>query len=123
MRILVYFPMLKMYWTLQFPLIAHGGEEVILLTMALAWHLTDLSVDFEVLSNFRRKCLDAPEKDDPMYDKWYNNHKNKCYKNYAGSCNSMEQRFARATWERSIEKYGLRYTTMLSDGDSMSYNH
>ena len=24
-------------------------------------------------------------------------------------------------WERSVEKHGLRYTTMLSDGDSKSF--
>ncbi len=85
--------------------------------------LTGLPVDFEVLSNFCHKCLEAPEKDDPLYKEWYNHHKDKCNKNYAGSSNSMEQQCAKVIWERSVEKHGLRYTTMLSDGDSKSYKY
>ena len=34
----------------------------------------------------------------------------------------MEQQCAKAIWERSVEKHGLRYTTMLSGGDSKSYS-
>ena len=84
---------------------------------------TGLPIDYEVLSNFCHKCLEAPDKDAPDYVDWLANHNGKCNKNYAGSSNSMEQQCAKAIWGRSVEKHGLRYTTMLSDGDSKSFSH
>ena len=46
----------------------------------------------------------------------------KCLKNYDGSANSMEVECALRMWQRSIEVNKLRYTTMLYDGDSKSFN-
>ena len=83
--------------------------------------LTGLPVDYEVLSNFCHQCLKAPSRDDVMYGQWQAKHALKCSKNYEGSANSMEQECARLMWKRSVEKHGLRYTTMLSDGDSKSF--
>ena len=47
----------------------------------------------------------------------------KCSKNYDGSANSMEQHCALLLLQRSVAKHCLRYTCMLSDGDSKSYNY
>ena len=34
----------------------------------------------------------------------------------------MEAAAAEQLWERSIDKFGFRYTTLLSDGDAETYN-
>ena len=83
--------------------------------------LTGLPVDYEVLSNFCHQCLRAPDKDDSMYGEWKAKHVAKCGKNCEGTANSLEQECARLMWQRSMKKYGCRYTTMLSDGDSKSF--
>ena len=85
--------------------------------------LTGLPIDFQVLYNFCHQCYKSPEKDDPNYAEWISNHTAKCSKNYDGSANSMEQHCALLLWQRSVAKYGLRYTCMLCDGDSKSYNY
>ena len=85
--------------------------------------LTGLPIDFQVLSNFCHQCCKSPEKDDPSYAEWISNHAAKCSKNYNGSANSMEQHCALLIWQRSVAKYGLRYTSMLCDGDSKSYHY
>ncbi len=84
--------------------------------------LTGLPIDYEVLCNFCHQCLKAPKDDDPNYDEWIANHKANCSKNYSGSANSMEQEIAKRIWGRSETKNHLRYTTMLSDGDSKAYD-
>ena len=82
--------------------------------------LTGLPVDFEVLSNFCFKCKAAAERpDDPS---WQEKHLPKCLKNYDGSANSMEVECALRMWRRSIEVNKLRYTIMLCDGDSKSFD-
>ena len=42
----------------------------------------------------------------------------KCDKNDEGSANFMEQECANLLWQNYVEKYRLRYRTMLSDGAS-----
>ena len=82
--------------------------------------LTGLPVEFEVLSNFCFKCKAAAERpDDPS---WQEKHLPKCLKNYDGSANSMEVECALRMWQRSIDVNKLRYTTMLCDGDSKSFD-
>ena len=85
--------------------------------------LTGLPIDYEVLSNYCLKCQLAPSKDDENFDEWLQNHSEKCSKNYEGSANSMEMECAKRIWERSEEKHKLRYTTILSDGDSKTYDN
>ena len=85
--------------------------------------LTGLPIDFQVLSNFCHQCCKAPDKDDRNYAERISNHAAKCSKNYDGSANSMEQDCALLIWQRSVAKHGLRYTCMLSDGDSKSYKY
>ncbi len=84
--------------------------------------LTGLPLDFEVLSNFCHKCNLSPAEDDPDYNEWQEQHKSDCQKNYEGSANAMEVECAKRIWSRSVEKHSLRYTTMLSDGDSKSFD-
>ena len=80
--------------------------------------LTGLPVDFEVLSNFCSKCATKTNSD----QHWEEKHKPSCSKNYEGSSGSMEVECALRIWKRSIEEHSLRYTIMLSDGDSKAYD-
>ncbi|ELU11566.1 hypothetical protein CAPTEDRAFT_193814 [Capitella teleta] len=53
---------------------------------------------------------------DPKYLKWKENHH--CEMNHDGSANSMEVASAGVLCQWSIEKYRLRYKTILCDGDA-----
>ena len=82
--------------------------------------LTGLPVDYEVLSNFCLKCkIAASSPDSTVLD---NKHAENCPKNFDGSANSMEVECARRMWRRSEQEHNLRYTVMLSDGDSKAYD-
>ena len=85
--------------------------------------LTGLPIDYEVLSNFCLQCQLAPSSEDENLHDWLQKHSEHCSKNYAGSANSMELECARRIWERSEQKHKLRYTTILSDGDSKTYDN
>ena len=85
--------------------------------------ITGLPIDYEVLSNFCLKCQLAPPQEDEKYEEWKKKHAPNCLKNYDGSANSMEMECAKRIWERSEETHQLRYTTILSDGDSKTYDN
>ena len=81
--------------------------------------MTGLPLDYEVLSNYCQKCkLAEGEKSEEYMSK----HSKNCLKNFDGSANAMEVECALRMWKRSIEKNGMRYTTMLCDGDSKSFD-
>ena len=86
--------------------------------------LTGLVVDFEMLSKYCPEC-NASERDlgknTPDYEIWYKGQKAECQKNHEGSSGSMEVKAAAAIWHRSEEECKMRYTTMLSDGDSKTF--
>ena len=42
--------------------------------------------------------------------------------NFQGSSGLMEVKAAEVLWSRSVERHKLRYTTMVSDGDSKARN-
>ncbi|GFV83308.1 uncharacterized protein TNCV_1900341 [Trichonephila clavipes] len=44
-------------------------------------------------------------------------------KNYVGSSNAMEVKAAEILWKRSIKNCGMRYVSILSDGDAKTYQH
>ena len=82
--------------------------------------LTGLPLDYEVLSNFCLKC--KLEEGGKSSDEWKEQHSRKCLKNFDGSSNAMEAECAIRMWKRSIDKNGMKYTTMLCDGDSTSFD-
>ena len=53
---------------------------------------------------------------------WVADHAGDCECNYSGSSPGMEAHGAVILWERSVAKRKLRYTTMVSDGDSKAYS-
>ena len=89
--------------------------------------LTGLVIDYEILSSYCHACacknsvLKAGEISEEEFDSWKEGHKADCAKNFAGSSKAMEQEAAKRMWGRSVSRHQLRYTEMLSDGDSSAF--
>ena len=45
-------------------------------------------------------------------------HQDSCNSNYTSSSPAMEAEGASILWARSVEKYKLQYTVVISDGDA-----
>ena len=78
-----------------------------------------------IMSLYCHSCAGAAARyggeDTDEYRTWKAAHRN-CNINYSGSSGGMEAAAAEHLWERSIDKFGFRYTTLLSDGDAKTYN-
>ena len=73
------------------------------------------------MSKYCQQCKNAEKdlgKDIPDFAWWKERHT--CDVNHHGSSAAMEKDAAVILW-KSSEEYGLRYTTMLSDGDSKTF--
>ena len=82
---------------------------------------TKKCLDVEILSDKCQACEKWQKKQNhPKYQQWKANHH--CKINHTGSANSMEMAGALRMFERSYVSRGLRYTDMLGDGDSSTYN-
>lgn len=55
------------------------------------------------------------------YAVWYEGHQSACQKNHDGSSGSMEVKAASVIWRRSEKECKMRYTTLISDGDSKTF--
>ncbi|GFO14624.1 hypothetical protein PoB_004112900 [Plakobranchus ocellatus] len=90
--------------------------------------LTGLIIDGHVLSLYchiwARTGAWIKRETPQRYDRWFQEHLDSgdCTVNFAGSSGMMEVRIAEVLWGRSIQRYNLRYTTIVSDGDSKSFN-
>ena len=83
--------------------------------------LTGFVLDYTVMSKYCYRCTLAKNRMSVKdFRIWYAAHVSACDINHEGSSGAMEAEAALVLWKRS-EKYGLRYTTMLSDGDSSTY--
>lgn len=71
---------------------------------------TGKALDYHVMS---KHCI-CP-------NKLQNNHLAVCSANYVGTSGGMEVAGALILFQRSIERYGVRYTEYLGDGDSSAY--
>ena len=86
---------------------------------------TGLVLDYEVLSKYCQVCTKKQKQlgsDSEEYGEWFTSHKDSCCINFSGSSGSMEVEIAKQLWARSLRKHNLKYTHMLSDGDSKAYN-
>ena len=84
---------------------------------------TGLVLDFEVLSKYCQACAlhSNREMTEAEREEWRREHASHCEKNYEGSSKGMEKEAALRLWGRSLQKNNMRYTKMLSDGDSVAY--
>ncbi|CAN8025115.1 unnamed protein product [Ixodes persulcatus] len=80
---------------------------------------TGFVLDYVVLSNFCAGCERGPKQDDPSYPAWRDGHV--CQKNTNKKAGEMEVEAALILFQRSWERHNVRYTTVLSDGDSRSF--
>lgn len=80
---------------------------------------TGLVLDYVVLSNYCAGCESGPKESDPSYEAWKASHA--CQKNSTKKAGEMEVEAALILFGRSLERHNLRYTTVLSDGDSRAY--
>lgn len=87
--------------------------------------ITGLVIDYEVVSKYCRVCekkkTEVDEQSDE-YENWYIDHQPSCQANFEGSSPAMEVEAAERLWRRS-EKAGFRYTSVISDGDSKTFDH
>ena len=82
-------------------------------------------LDCEVLSKYCAECSAHSHLDteSTQFLEWMETHKHHCDANYAGSSPAMEAEGALQMWKRLVETLKLRYTTVISDGDSKTIKH
>lgn len=80
---------------------------------------TGLILDAVVLSNHCLGCQTGPKPGDAAYESWQKHHI--CQKNTDAKSGSMEVEAGLTLFGRSVSKHGLRYTTLVSDGDSRTF--
>lgn len=74
--------------------------------------------DYVVLSNFCLGCEVGPKPDSDGYAEWKVTHQ--CQKNTDSKAGHVEVE-AGLLFQRSLDRHGLRYTTILCDGDSRTF--
>jgi hypothetical protein len=64
------------------------------------------------------------KQDDKAFDEWRMEHvtSGDCDINFTGSSPAMEADGAVVLWRRSLERHGIRYKWMVSDGDSKAFS-
>ena len=82
-------------------------------------------LDVEVLSKRCRECSKKSNMDPSSlaFLDWWELHQGSCCANYSGSSGGMEVEGAKRIWQRSVEKYQLRYTSMIADGDCATFSN
>ena len=85
--------------------------------------MTGLVIDYELMSKYCQSCKnkEAEGCSEEQWTHWIEQHEADCHINHRGSSKAMEQQAAKIIWSRSVERHKLRYTEMLSDGDSTSF--
>ena len=77
----------------------------------------------QVLSKYCAEChakSGADTSSEDFFD-WYEEHQVPCQVNPYSSSNTVEAGGAVVMWQRSIEKYKLRYTSVIADGNAKTY--
>ena len=85
--------------------------------------MTGLVVDYELLSKYCHACKLMEAKHLPAQElaDWKERHADECCVTHTLSSKAMEQEAAKRMWARSVAENRMRYTAMLSDGDSAAY--
>ena len=88
--------------------------------VVIAWE-TGQVLDFQNKSKCCLACqgkLTKVDFESEEFKEWYEGHKDQCDANYSGSSPAMEAEAALDIWRRSEKQLRLRYTEVISDGDS-----
>ena len=79
-------------------------------------------LDVQVMSKHCTVCaLHTPDNNKNKEKDWCKDHSESCSRNYSGSSGGMEPAGMKLIFHRSVEKYGVRYTRYLGDGDSSAF--
>ena len=85
--------------------------------------MTGKVLDYEVMLKECRTCmLNTLQDGTDEHTEWWESHKDQCNTNYVGSPGSMDPTGCPHIFERSVEKYEVRYMELLGDGDSKAHN-
>ena len=78
---------------------------------------------YEVLLMIPSECKarEKIDRESDIYKEWWNKHKNNCSINFESSSGKMETKGAIKIFLRSIKTRRLKYTLMVSDGDTGCY--
>ena len=91
--------------------------------MVISWE-TGQVLDYEILSKRCNVCERQKTRwgeDSDRFKEWMEIHRESCAINHAGSSPAMECEGVVRIWKWSVETRHLRYTCLVSDGDSKSY--
>lgn len=79
-------------------------------------------IDLIVKSAYCHSCaLKKKTLDDDEFEEWYKDHKNSCSSNHGGSAGKMHVDSIVEMFLRSYEKFGVKYTNYIGDGDSKTF--
>ncbi|GBO17359.1 hypothetical protein AVEN_7037-1 [Araneus ventricosus] len=81
-------------------------------------------IDYEMLSKYCPECTTAEGdlgENCADFSIFYKAHKPECSENFTGSSNALEVIATESLWNRSVENCVMRYMSVLSDGDSKTY--
>ena len=84
--------------------------------------ILQIAVNIELLRHTLppKKCAQCDlDSQSPENRTWYGGHKQDCDINHTGS--GMECDVAKILWKKSVERHGVWYTIMLSDGDAKTF--
>ncbi|EZA47079.1 hypothetical protein X777_16771 [Ooceraea biroi] len=80
-------------------------------------------IDLVVKSSYCQACVYWRKKEDTdEYTEWYEEHENECFANHSGSAGKMEVDAMKEMFSRSEEKFKVKYTNYIGDGDSKTFN-
>ena len=101
-----------------------GHSSLFGVIVVISWK-TGKILDFEVLSKHCTSCSvrESMDMDTGEFAEWYEKHRPFCQADHKGSSGSMEVVGTERIWKLSVAKNKLRYTTIISDGDSKAFNN
>ena len=83
----------------------------------ISWE-TGHVLDMTVLSKSCKEAESTMCSKSEEFLEWMAKHQDSCNSNYTGSSPGREAEGASILWARSVEKHKLRYTVVISDGDT-----
>ena len=101
---------------------ARRGFQSLYGVVAVASWKTGKVLDVEVLSKHCQACATHHGMDTSSGElDWWKGHQASCEVYYCSSSSAMKSTGVLAIWKRSVSKNMLRYTQMISDGDSKTF--
>lgn len=79
-------------------------------------------IDLVVKSGYCQACVYWKQKEGTdEYIEWYEQHEDECFANHSGLAGKMEVDAIKEMFSRSEEKFEVKYTNYIGDGDSKTY--